>query len=120
MAQPETIGSALWEYGKAYRKKFEMEPAGTNPVFLSRRKMRITTRSIQRAVKLRLELAGIETKMSTHGLRHSFATHLMPRGADIVTIAECLGHVSLSNTQKYTHITMVDVINNYDKAHPRA
>jgi site-specific recombinase XerD len=112
--------NALWEYGKAYRKKFEMEPAGNNPVFQSRRNMRLSTRSIQRAVKLRLELAGIETKMSTHGLRHSFATHLMQRGADLMIIAECLGHASISTTQRYTHITMVDVINNYDKAHPRA
>ena len=82
--------------------------------------MRITTRSIQRAVNLRLRLAGIDTTMSTHGLRHSFATHLMQNGADIVSIAECLGHVSLSNTQKYTHITMVEVMGNYNRAHPRA
>jgi integrase/recombinase XerC len=116
----EAAMEALWEWGIAYRKKFETEPAGQNPVFLSRRKMRITTRSIQRAVQLRLELAGINTKMSTHGLRHSFATHLMQNGADIVTIAECLGHTSLSTTQKYTHVTMIDVISNYDKAHPRA
>ncbi len=82
--------------------------------------MRITTRSIQRAVKLRLKLAGIDTKMATHGLRHSMATHLMQNGCDIVTIAECLGHASLSNTQKYVHVSMVDVANNYNKAHPRA
>jgi integrase/recombinase XerC len=116
----ETAMEALWQWGIAYRKKFETEPAGENPVFQSRRKMRITTRSIQRAVKLRLELAGIDTKMATHGLRHSFATHLMQNGADIVTIAECLGHTSLSTTQRYTHVTMLDVISNYDKAHPRA
>ena len=116
----ESAMNALWEYGKRYREKFEMEPAGENPVFQSRRHMRITTRSIQRAVKLRLALAGIDTKMSTHGLRHSFATHLMQRGGDIVSIAGCLGHANLSTTQKYTHVTMVDAINNYDKAHPRA
>ena len=58
--------------------------------------------------------------MGPHGLRHSFATHLVQRGADIVTVAECLGHQSLSNTQKYVHLTLVDVIGAYDRAHPRA
>jgi integrase/recombinase XerC len=116
----EKAMDALWTYGKAYREKFEMEPAGTNPVFLRRCKVRITSRSIGRVVELRRELAGMERKISPHGLRHSFATHLMQRGGDIATIAECLGHTSISTTQKYTHVTMVDVINNYDKAHPRA
>jgi integrase/recombinase XerC len=116
----EAAMEALWEYGKAYRKRFEMEPSGTNPIFMSRRKMRITTRSINRAVELRLELSGIETKISPHGLRHSFATHLVQNGADIVTVAGCLGHASLSNTQKYVHLTLVDVIGAYDRAHPRA
>jgi len=116
----ETAVTALWNYGIAYRRQFEMEPKGKTPVFQSRSKMRITPRSIQRVVKLRLELAGIDTTMSTHGLRHSFATHLMQNGAGIVEIAECLGHVNLSSTQKYTHVTMVEVLGNYDKAHPRA
>jgi integrase/recombinase XerC len=58
--------------------------------------------------------------MSTHGLRHSFATHLSQNGAGIVEIAECLGHASLSNTQKYVHLSLTDVIGSYDKAHPWA
>lgn len=111
---------ALWEYGKVYRQWIDKEPSGENPVFMSHIKTRITTRSIQRAVHLRLELAGIDKKASTHTLRHTFATHLMQRGADIVTIAECLGHTSLSTTQRYTHVSMVEVIRDYDKAHPRA
>jgi integrase/recombinase XerC len=82
--------------------------------------MRITTRNLQRVVKLRLELAGIEVKMGPHGLRHWFATYMLQNGADIVTIAECLGHASLSNTQKYTHFAMVDIIDAYNIAHPRA
>ncbi len=116
----ETAMTALWDWGIAYRERFEMEPKGNNPVFQSRRLMRITTRSIQRVVKLRMELAGIESTMSTHGLRHSFATHLMQNGAGMVEIAEYLGHQTLSTTQRYTHITMVEVLGNYDKAHPRA
>jgi site-specific recombinase XerD len=58
----EAAMEALWEYGKAYRKRFKIEPSGANPIFLSRRRMRITTRSIQRAVTLRMELAGIDTR----------------------------------------------------------
>lgn len=116
----ETAMDALWEYGKAYREQFKMEPAGINPVFLSRRRMRTTTRSIQRAVELRLKLAGIDTKMRTHGLRHSMATHLMQSGAGIVEIAAMLGHAVLSNTQKYVHVSMKEVTDHYDRAHPRA
>ena len=116
----ETAIESLWKYGVEYRKRFKMEPAGVNPVFQSRVIKRLTTRSLYRLVKLRLDLAGIKKDMSTHGLRHTFATHLMQKGADIVSIAECLGHVSLSTTQKYTHVTLLDVIKNYDAAHPRA
>ena len=92
-----------------------------NPVFPGRNRTRITTRSIHRMVKMRLALAGIDNKkISPHSLRHSFATHMMQNGADMVSIAACLGHASLSTTQIYTHITLVEVINNYDMAHPRA
>jgi len=112
--------TALWNYGIAYREYFDMEPSGKNPIFQSRRQMRLTTRSIQRAVNLRLKLAGIDTTMSTHGLRHSFATHMMQNGAGIVEIAKCLGHVNLSTTTRYTQITMNDVLGNYDRAHSRA
>ena len=90
---------ALWDYGKAYHKRFEMEPAGLNPVFPSRRRQRITTRNIQRMIALRLKLAGIDTKMSRHGLRHSFATHCMQNGMKISELGKCLGHASLSTTQ---------------------
>jgi site-specific recombinase XerD len=53
-------------------------------------------------------------------VRHLFATHMLQRGVDIMTIAECLGHASLSNTQKYTHLSMVNVMDAYNIAHPRA
>jgi site-specific recombinase XerD len=69
---------------------------------------------------VRLKLASIEVKMGPHGLRHSFATHMLQNGTDIVTIAACLGHASLSTTQKYTHLAIVDIIDAYNRAHPRA
>jgi site-specific recombinase XerD len=112
--------TALWDYGKAFREHFKTEPKGTTPVFMSRRNVRITTRSIQRAVKLRLALAGIETDIAGHGLRHSFATHLMQRGLGMVELAEMLGHKNLSTTQIYVHLSQVDVFAAYDRGHPRA
>jgi len=71
-------------------------------------------------VTLRLKLAGIDVKMGPRGLRHSFATHMLQGGADIVSIGAYLGHASLSTTQKYVHLAMVDITNAYDIAHPRA
>ena len=58
--------------------------------------------------------------MTPHVLRHSFATHCMQNGMKITELAACLGHANISNTQKYTHITMKEETDNYDMAHPRA
>jgi Phage integrase family len=116
----ESAIDPLWEYGKAYRDRFEMEPKGANPIFVNHSKKRLSTRSLQRVLHLRMKLAGIDVKMGPHGLRHSFATHMLQGGADLVTIGECLGHSSLSTTQRYTHLAMVDIIDAYNIAHPRA
>ena len=116
----ESAIDALWEYGKAYRDRFETLPKGADPIFRSRQAMRLSTRTLQRVIHLRMKLAGIDVKMGPHGLRHSFATHMLQEGADIVTIAECLGHASLSTTQRYTHLAMTDITDAYNIAHPRA
>lgn len=93
----ENAIESVWNYGIEYRKRFKKEPARLNPVFPGRNKTRIRTESIRRMVKRRLALAGIDSKkISTHGLRHSFATHMMQNGTDMVSIAACLGHASLS------------------------
>jgi len=88
--------------------------------FLNSRGTRLTTRSVERLVKMYARRAGITTEVTPHALRHSFATHLLEMGADLRSVQELLGHVSLSTTQKYTHLNMDYLMEVYDRAHPKA
>jgi len=89
-------------------------------VFLNKRGTRLTTRSIGRLLEKYLALAGLDPQTSPHTLRHSFATHMLDRGADIRSVQELLGHRSLATTQIYTHLTTHRLRDSYQKAHPRA
>jgi integrase/recombinase XerC len=89
-------------------------------VFLNNRGTRLTTRSIERLVKMYAERVGILTTVTPHALRHSFATHLLEMGADLRMVQELLGHRSLSTTQKYTHLNVDHLMEVYDRAHPMA
>ncbi|MBI1976826.1 MAG: tyrosine recombinase XerC [Candidatus Omnitrophica bacterium] len=89
-------------------------------LFVSRRGTRLTTRSVARILGKYVRLASVQKKISPHVLRHSFATHLLNRGADLRAVQELLGHANLSTTQIYTHVTMDRLKEAYDKAHPRA
>jgi integrase/recombinase XerC len=111
---------ALRDYAQEQHKQWNLTCRGETPVFLNNRGARITTRGIARIVEKHLKQAGINAKMGPHGLRHSFATHLLNSGADLRSIQELLGHASLSTTQRYTHLNLDQLTAVYDKAHPRA
>ena len=89
-------------------------------LFLNRSGRRITTRGVRNIVKKYIRIASIKQGISAHTLRHSFATHLLNRGADLRSVQELLGHVNLSTTQIYTHLTTERLKDVYEKAHPRA
>lgn len=89
-------------------------------VFLSRLGRRLTTRAVQKVVGDYLDAVAAEAGLSTHSLRHSFATHLLDAGADLRAVQELLGHASVSTTQIYTHTSVERLKEAYRKAHPRA
>ncbi|PID40582.1 MAG: tyrosine recombinase [Proteobacteria bacterium] len=88
-------------------------------LFLNKNRGRLSARSVGRILETLVRKCSLAVPISPHGIRHSFATHMLDAGADLRTVQELLGHRSLSTTQKYTHVSIDRLMAAYDKAHPR-
>jgi integrase/recombinase XerC len=91
-----------------------------SPLFLNYRGRKLSARSVERTVDKYILRSAMRRKISPHSLRHSFASHLLSRGADLRVIQELLGHESLATTQKYTHLDLQHLLDVYRKSHPRS
>ncbi len=93
---------------------------GERALFVGVRGKRLNRREAQRIIEELCRRAGLPQPVSPHGLRHSFATHLLEAGADLRTVQELMGHARLTTTQRYTHLNLAHLMAVYDKAHPKA
>jgi integrase/recombinase XerC len=111
---------SLSDYLPVREKLLREWRTGDAALFLNARGRRLTTRSVDRLLKKYVRMMGPPIKVSPHSMRHAFASHLLTEGADLRAIQEMLGHKSLATTQKYTQVSIQQLIDVYDKTHPKA
>ncbi len=119
------LGKPAKEVLKEYlpRRRAQLERTGAPEqvaLFVNRRGGRLSSRSVARLVGKWAQVAGLSQALTPHGLRHSFATHMLEGQADLRTVQELLGHSSISTTGHYTHVNLDYLMEEYDKAHPRS
>ncbi len=122
------LGSHALAAIRNYLRIFQSDPRysqlpdkeGRSPLFINKHGGRLSSRSVRRKLDKYLKIAGLDSDISPHTLRHSFATHLLTNGADLRSVQELLGHRALSTTQIYTHLTPQRLQDAYESAHPGA
>ncbi|HBA26113.1 MAG TPA: site-specific tyrosine recombinase XerD [Nitrospinae bacterium] len=117
------IGKSAQEKLKRYLEEsrhFLLKGKGGDELFVNRFGGKMTRQGFWKIIKKYALLAGIKKNISPHTLRHSFATHLLERGADLRSVQQMLGHADISTTQIYTHVVRERLKEIYDKHHPRA
>jgi integrase/recombinase XerC len=113
------LGEPALDALKTWKTAMPVAWEHNGPVITNLRGGRLTTRSVEMILQKRIEAAGVSAGVTPHGLRHSFATHMLGNGADLRSIQEMLGHASLATTQRYTHVSVNHLKEVYRRAFPR-